>query len=695
MNAVAEITRRPSVCPHDCPSVCALDVEVIGGRRIGRIHGAREQTYTSGVVCAKVARYSERIHHPDRLTQPLRRAGPKGSGQFAPIGWDEALDRVAENFLSAEREFGSEAVWPYFYAGTMGLVMRDGVQRLTHAKRYSRFHGTICVGIAWPGYVAGTGQLMGADPREMAKSDCVVIWGTNAVATQVNVMTHAIRARKERGAKIVAVDIYETETMRQADLALCVRPGTDGALACAVMHVLFRDDLADRDYLERYTDAPHELEQHLRTRTPTWASAITGLSADQIEEFAALVGRTKRCFFRLGYGFSRQRNGATNMHAALCVPAVTGAWRHEGGGAFHSNSGVYKLRKTMIEGLDVRDSGVRRLDQSRVGAILTGETEALKGGPPVTAMLIQNTNPLVVAPGQEKVRRGFSREDLFVCVHEQFLTDTARYADIVLPATMFLEHDDIYTAGGHQHLQFAPKVLDPPPECRSNHEVIVGLARRVGAEHPAFSMSPRQIIDWTLRESGYGDLSKLEAERWLDLQPPFAEAHFLDGFGFPDGKFRFRADWEHSPVDNNGLRGRWSEMPSLPDHWAVNDDPDEERPFKLATSPARNFLNSSFTETPSSRSREQRPEVLINPGDADKLGISDGDVLRLGNERGQTRLHARRFEGVRPGVLVSEGVWPASAFLDGWGINTLVGDDSVAPHGGVAFHDIRVWARPA
>ncbi len=226
MNVSAEIVRKSSVCPHDCPSVCALDVEVIGGARIGRIRGAPEQTYTSGVVCAKVARYAERIHHPDRLTEPLMRVGPKGSGQFAPIGWDEALDRVAEAFLAAERTFGSESVWPYFYAGTMGQVMRDGIERLTHAKRYSRFYGTICVGIAWPGYVAGTGKLIGADPREMAKSDCVVIWGTNAVATQVNVMTHAIRARKERGAKIVAIDIYETETMRQADLALRLRPGT-------------------------------------------------------------------------------------------------------------------------------------------------------------------------------------------------------------------------------------------------------------------------------------------------------------------------------------------------------------------------------------------------------------------------------------------------------------------------------------
>ncbi len=453
MNAPLDLVRKPSVCPHDCPSVCALDVEVVGGNRIGRVHGAAEHPYTAGVVCAKVARYAERVHHPDRLTQPLLRVGPKGAGQFKPIAWDEALDRVAEKFLAAEREHGAESVWPYFYAGTMGLVMRDGIDRLTHAKRYSRFFGTICTGISWPGYIAGTGRMAGVNSDEIEKADVVVIWGTNAVATQVNLMTHAIRARKERGARIVAIDIYDTETMRQADLALRLRPGTDGALACAVMHILFRDGLADREYMAKYTDEPAALEAHVRDRGPAWAADITGLRVEEIEAFAALVGHNKRSFFRLGYGFSRQRNGAANMHAALCIPAVTGAWAHEGGGALHSSSAVYHLKRGLIEGTDVLDPSVRRLDQSQVGAILTGEAEALKHGGPVKAMLIQNTNPLVVAPDQEKVRAGFSREDLFTCVHEQFMTDTARYADIVLPATMFLEHDDIYTASAHQYLQ--------------------------------------------------------------------------------------------------------------------------------------------------------------------------------------------------------------------------------------------------
>jgi len=693
MNKPADVVRRPSVCPHDCPSVCALEVEVIDGARIGRIRGAAEQSYTSGVVCAKVARYAERIHHQDRLTQPLRRIGPKGSGQFAPIAWDDALDLVAEKFLDAERRFGAESVWPYFYAGTMGLVMRDGIERLTHVKRYSRFFGSICVGIAWPGFLAGTGRIAGVDPREMAKSDCIVIWGTNAVVTQVNVMTHATRARKERGAKIVAIDIYETETMRQADMALRLRPGTDGALACAVMHILFRDGLADRAYLARYADAPEALEAHLKSRDPHWASAITGLSVDAIEAFAALVGRTKRSFFRLGYGFSRQRNGAANLHAASCVPVVTGAWAHEGGGAFHSNSGIFQLDKTLIEGLDARDESVRRLDQSRVGAVLTGEAEALKGGGPVKAMLIQNTNPLAVAPNQEKVRKGFGRDDLFVCVHEQFLTDTARYADVVLPATMFLEHDDLYTGGGHQHLQFGPKTIEPPAGSRSNHEVVAALAERLGARHPGFAMTPREIIDWTLRASGRGTLAELEDRKWLDCQPSFEDSHYLNGFAYPDGKFRLRADWASTPFSGDGLKGPWREMPSLPDHWPVNEAADAAHPFKLATSPARNFLNSSFTETPTSRAREERPTVLMNPDDAAALGLSEGEIVRLSNARGEIRVHVRLFPGVSRGLIVSEGVWPPSAFLDGRGVNTLTGDDSVAPFGGAAFHDARVWAR--
>jgi anaerobic selenocysteine-containing dehydrogenase len=694
MNQTVRPRIAASACPHDCPSTCALEVEIFGERTIGRVRGAEDNAYTAGVICAKVARYAERVHHPDRLTRPLRRTGAKGSGEFAPVSWEDALDIVTEAFIRAEQAHGSEAVWPYYYAGTMGFVMRDGINRLRHAKKYSGFHSTICVNPAWAGFIAGTGKLAGSDPREMAKSDLVVIWGTNAVNTQVNVMTHATRARKERGAKLAVVDVYMNATMRQADLPMLIRPGTDGALACAVMHCLFRDGKADWNYLDRYTDAPRELEEHLRSRGPAWASRITGCPVDTIEAFARLIGETKRAYFRLGYGFSRSRNGAANMHAASCIAAVTGAWLHEGGGAFHHNDAIFHLNKSAIEGSDLRDPSIRMLDQSRIGAILTGDEDALRGGPPVTALFTQNTNPVAVAPDQETVKRGFARDDLFVCVHEQFMTDTARAADIVLPATMFVEHDDLYLAGGSQHILLGPKLIEPPGECRSNHDVICALAKRLGAEHPGFAMTPRELIDVTLQKSGWGTLADIEANRWIDCQPDFATAHYLNGFGYADGKFRFKPNWPEVPF-TRAHRTVASPMPRLPDHWEVIEEADAEHPFRLATSPARGFLNSTFTETPTSLAKERRPEVMIHPDDAAPLTVADGDLVALGNRRGTVRIHARLFDGVRRGVLIAESLWPNKAYADGRGINTLTGSDAIAPFGGAAFHDNKVWLRKA
>jgi anaerobic selenocysteine-containing dehydrogenase len=688
----AAVRTGASACPHDCPSTCALEVELLDARTIGRIRGAADNAYTSGVICGKVARYAERVHHKDRLTTPLRRKGAKGSGEFVQVSWNDALDITAQALLTAEQHHGAESVWPYYYAGTMGLVMRDGINRLRHAKKYSGFHSTICVNPAFSGFAAGTGRIAGPDPREMAKSDLVVIWGTNAVNTQVNVMTHAIRARKERGAMIAAVDVYMNGTMAQADLPVLIRPGTDGALACAVMHCLFRDGYADHDYLVRYTDAPEELAAHVAPRPPAWAAAITGCDVATIEAFAKLIGSRKRAYFRLGYGFSRSRNGAVNMHAASCIPAVTGAWMLEGGGAFHNNSDIYGLDKTMIDGLDVLDPAVRLLDQSRIGAILEGDREALAGGPPVTALFIQNTNPLSVAPEQERVKRGFARDDLFVCVHEQFMTETARFADVVLPATMFLEHDDFYRGGGHQYIILGPQLIDPPGECRSNHDVLCALAQRLGAVHPGFAMTPNELIDWTLRASGRGTLAELAARRWIDCQPDFNHAHYVDGFAWPDGKFRFKPDWANVPFSRSAVRsGPVALMPALPDHWNVIEEADEAHPFRLATSPARNFLNSTFTETPGATLRDKRPEVMIHPADAAAGEIRDGDEVVVGNRRGEVVLHARLYHGLRRGVLIAESIWPNAAYPDGRGINTLTGADSIAPYGGAAFHDNRVW----
>ena len=684
-----------SACPHDCPSTCALDIEYAEDGRVSRLHGAKDNSYTDGVICAKVARYNERLYHKDRLTHPMKRVGPKGSDQFSRISWDEALDAVADRFLADEARYGAESIWPYYFAGTMGLVMRDGIHRLRHAKKYSGEHDTICTTLAWTGWIAGTGKLAGADPREIAESDVVVIWGTNPVNTQVNVMTHAVKARKSRGAKIVAVDVYRNATVKQADLGLVIKPGSDAALALAMMHVLFRDDLADRDYLSKYTDDSAGFEAHLRQFTPEWAAPITGLSVEDITAFAHLVGRNRRSFFRLGYGFTRHRNGAEAMHTVLCIPAVTGAWALRGGGAFHSNGAIFRWNRTLINGLDCRDPSVRVLDQSRIGPVLTGDKRDLGDGPPVTAMLIQNTNPMVVAPDLRLVAEGFARDDLFVCVHEQFMTETAKMADIVLPATMFLEHDDVYQGGGHQHILLGPKVVDAPGECRSNHEVICALAKRVGARHEGFDMSAREIIDWTLKNSGWRGLADLESEKWFDVQPDFDEAHYINGFAHTDGKFHLKPDWTNEKLNRFGPDDGRPMKGAFPSYRETREKATEEKPFRLATSPARNFLNSSFTETPTSVRQERGPTLLIRSDDLSKIGAADGDLLSMGNDRGVINIHAKEFDGLTERTVVAESIWPNEAFVGGKGINYLTGADPAGPVGGAAFHDNAVWIKPA
>lgn len=683
------VQTHPSVCPHDCPSACALEVEVTPDGRIGRVRGGA-QPYTEGVVCAKVARYAERVHHPDRLTTPLKRVGAKGEGKFVAISWDEALDAVVQAVRQAESAFGPQAVWPYLYAGTMGLVQRDGIERLRAVMGWSGQGKTICSSLADAGWLAGMGLKTGTDPREMALADVNVIWGANPVHTQVHVMNWVQKARKDRGAKLVVVDPYRTATAEKADLHLMLKPGTDAALACAVMHVLFRDGLADRTFMARFTDCPDQLEAHLESRDPAWAAAITGLPEDQIVAFAHLYGGTKRSYLRLGYGFTRSRTGASSMHAASCLPAVTGAWAHEGGGALYSASGSFDIDSTVIEGLDV-PSSARIIDMCKVGRALTGDAAALQGGPPVTVMIVQNCNPATVAPESLVVRDGLLREDLFLCVHEQFMTDTARYADIVLPATTFLEHDDIYKAGGHPFLQSHGPIIAPIGEAWSNHQVIVALAERLGVadKHPGFGLSARQLIDRTLKDSGLDGADALDAAGgWLERGLADNADRFAKGFPNSDGRFHFAADWAGRGPD-------FTHLPRLPDYVPLIDAATEDRPFRLVTAPARNFLNTSFTETPTSVRQERRPTAMIHPGDCAALGLIEGEGVLVGNDRGAVTVAVRAFDGLQRGVVVVESVWPNSAFPEGIGINALVSADAGPPAGGGVFHDTAVWLRPS
>ena len=685
-------TTHTSACPHDCPSGCSLEVAVVSNGRIGRVAGAKAQSYTAGIVCAKVARYAERVHHPDRLLYPMRRVGPKGEGRFERISWDAALDATAEAFRLATVAHGPEAVWPYHSGGTMGQVQRYGMELFRNALGYSRQHSTICSAPAEAGWKAGVGALRGPDPREMGESDLIIMWGGNPVSSQVNVMTHVTRARRTRGAKLAVVDVYRTPTVEQADIALIVKPGSDGALALAIMCVLLRDGFADRDYLARVTDFDPEVERHILSRTPEWAAAITGLTPEAITDFARLYGATPRSFLRLGFGFTRTRNGSAAMHAVSCLPAITGSWQHKGGGAYYMtwDRAAWGFDPTFMHGLDVMDAKIRILDQSRIGAVLNGVPEALKGGPPVTAMLMQNANSAEVAPDTALVRKGLARTDLFLAVQEQFITATARYADILLPATMFVEHDDLYAAYGHTHLAFGPKLIEPPGEARPNFAVRCAIAKRLGATHAGFDMTERELIDDAFRRGGLGGIAAIESDGWLDRAQPFEQAHFLDGFAFPDGRFRFKPDW--SAIGPQGAR-----MPKVADWMDDYERTTPEHPLKLVTPPARHFLNSTFTQSPTSLAKEggAGPSVRIHSATAGLYGVTEGQRVRIGNARGSVVLPASFDDGQLPDTLVVEGIWPAEKFEEGRGINTLTGEDPVPPNGGVAFHDIAVWLRLA
>ena len=409
MNQQTKIDIRHSTCPHDCPSACALDVEVIDGSSIGRVRGSKQQTYTAGVICAKVARYAERIHHPDRLLHPLRRTGPKGSGKFARISWDEALDEIAARFDAAEREFGAESVWPYYYAGTMGLVMRDGINRLAHVKKYSRYYSTICANVARIGFAIGTGKISGVDPREMGVSDLVVIWGANPVNTQVNVMTHATRARKERGAKIAAIDVYNNDTMKQADIKIILRPAPMGPSPAASMHAFFREGFADRAYMDRYTDCPGELEAHQATRTPEWASSISGVPVEEIEALPVWSARPSAPSSASATVLPAAAMGLRRCTRRCAFPPSPAPGNTEGGAASFNNYAIFKFNGS--------SSRVTTRSTARSGCSINRRSDAFSPAmprritdPPVKAMLIEHQSD-DGGPEQDLVRKGFARED--------------------------------------------------------------------------------------------------------------------------------------------------------------------------------------------------------------------------------------------------------------------------------------------
>nr|CRH06283.1 Molybdopterin oxidoreductase [Candidatus Magnetococcus massalia] len=670
------MTTHNTTCPLDCPSACALKVEVEGDRLL-KVRGNPDHPFTRGVICNKVARYGE-LQHGERLTTPMKRVGPKGLGHFEPISWDEALESVTEQFKRCIAEHGAESIWPYWYGGTMGIVQRKAIQRLTHRAGFSRLERTLCASIASAGWAAGVNGGHGPSGQDMAEgSDLIILWGINAVSTHINLMNFVKDARK-RGVRLVVIDPYRNRTARLADMHIAPRPGTDGALASAMMHVMLKEGLADRDYMAKLSDFDDDVEAHLADKTPQWAAEITGLSADVIRNFARVYGQAEAPYIRIGMGMSRHNNGAVNVHAISALTMVAGAWKNRGGGALlMCDSAFHMLQDGVVSGRQfVEANPARTLDMSRLGAILNDKSLET----PVSAMLVQSCNPAVTVPDLGAVYRGLTREDLFLVVHEQVMSETALFADILLPATSFLEHADLYSSYGQTTLQHAQALLPPTGEAKSNHWLINQLAQKLGFAEQAFTLTEEQTIDQMLADSGL-PAKEAWSDSWLDLTPDEETRHFRNGFPQSDGKFHFKAAWPNP------------EMPAMPDHWPVNrrDLPqDRDYPLDFMTPPAHEVLNSTFTSSPKAVERMGPPKVWMHPEDAKSRGIEEGDRVVVYNALAYLSMSAHVTEDVRPGVTLCETNHPASALKEKISINALSHGERVQPGGGPAFHDNRV-----
>ncbi|MBF0589113.1 MAG: molybdopterin-dependent oxidoreductase [Magnetococcales bacterium] len=671
-------THHHVTCPLDCPGACALVVETNQKGQLERIRGNPEHPFTQGLICAKTAHY-QAIQEGPRILKPMIRTGPKGSGQFRTCDWPEAMTLITKRLQQTVARYGAQAVWPFRYGGTMGVVQQQAIDRLTHRAGFSRQNDTICYTIGFSGWQAGVGAAIGPNPLEMAQSDHIILWGINAVATHINLMPLINKARKQ-GATFTVVDPYRNETARKADHHLAPKPGTDGALAVAMMHVLLDEGLADRDYLARMSDFDPTIEAHIQSRSPQWAAAITGLKAEEIRRFARAYGQAKAPFIRAGLGMSRQGNGAVNLHAISCLPTLTGSWQVTGGGALFATGDAFPISKEPVRQTQWMDHGdlTRALDMSRIGAILTDSELA----PPVKSLIVFNANPAVTAPDSGRVLAGLKRKDLFTVVHEQIMTDTAKLADIILPASTFLEHEDLYKSYGQYTLQHAVPTLAPRGAARSNHDLVNDLARRLGYDDAPFQWSSAKMVAEVLKASQLPPREQWGEMPWIDCAPDWKKAHFQEGFPQPDGRFHFRPNWSNS------------QMPSLPDHWPVNrrDRQDEAQryPLDFMTPPAKHTLNGTFTESQNHRHRQGPPHIKMHPSDAEVRHIQQGDQVRVFNDLGGLTFTAQLTDEVPPGLCLSEGLYRHDDFPEGVGINRLSHAQPVAPNGGPALHDNRI-----
>jgi anaerobic selenocysteine-containing dehydrogenase len=663
-------------CPHDCPDTCALLTTVQDGVAV-KVQGNPEHRHTDGVLCTKVSRYTERTYHPERVLHPLRRIGPKGSGAFERVGWDEALDDIARRLQDiAGRD--PQAVVPYSYAGTMGLVQGESMAaRFFHRLGASFLDRTICSSAGGEALVYTLGAKVGMKVEFFAEAKLILIWGSNSITSNLHFWRLAQEA-KRKGAKLVCIDPRRSETAQKCHEHIALRPGTDAALALAVMHELIANDWLDHDYIARHTLGWEALRERAMRWTPERAAQVCGIDAAQIRSLARDYGTTRPAAIRLNYGMQRVRGGGNAVRAVACLPALVGAWRDRAGGVLLSSSGHFPTDKAALQRPDLlRGRTPRTINMSTIGNALLSEASA-QFGPKIEALIVYNSNPVAVAPESAKVVAGFAREDLFTVVLEHFRTDTADYADYILPATTQLEHWDIHSAYGHTDVLLNRPAIAPLGEARPNTQVFRDLARRMGFVEPCFEED-----DASLCVTAYGsriDFGELTEKGFATLHlpdAPFAEG----GFPTPSGKCEFFSE----RVAKLGLDG-------LPDHVGNYEaaGTSDRYPLAMISPPHRNFLNSTFVNVASLRASEGEPVLEIHAGDAAARGIVTGSTVRVFNDRGEYLCKAEVTERARPGVVNGLGVWWRKFGLAGTNVNQLTSQNLTDIGRGPVFYDCLV-----
>ncbi len=670
-----------SVCALDCPDACSLLINVDETGRGSRLRGNPDHPITQGFLCGKVARYLEREYSPDRLLYPLRRVGAKGEGRFERLGWDSALDLIAERLQAVAREFGPEAILPYSYAGTMGLLNGSGMdRRFFHRLGASRLDRTICSSAGAAGLTEALGVRYAMDTEHFRHSKLIIAWGANILGTNVHLWPFVVEARRN-GAKFYVIDPRQNRTGKLADRYYAIRPGTDAALAFAMMHVITAEGLEDKDYVAAHTLGFAELKEKVKEWDPRRAAEATGIPAEDIVELAREYASTRPAAIRLNYGVQRSERGAMSARAIALLPALVGAWRDMGGGLQLSTSAAFQLNRAALERADLQMTSPLRREARLVNMSQLGDALTKLDSPPVKAMVVYNSNPAAIAPDQNAIRKGLRREDLFTVVLEQFQTDTADFADVILPATTFLEHSDLYYAYGHHYLQLARPALPAPGETRRNTEVFRQLAARMCFDEPCFQDSDDDMIR-TLLTGGHPflegiTLERLEAEHSVRLNIgetflPFAKG----GFGTPSGKCEFRAEslTYEAPVESR----------------AGDQDLARRFPLELITPKNDDSMNGTFGNRPEVDA--QTAVVVMHPLDAAPRGIVSGDQVRLRNDRGTCVLTAEVGERVAVGVVSSTAVrWPKRA-ADGNSVNMLTSQRLTDLGGGPAFYNCLVEA---